>query len=84
MVFDGGQIDDPAALVLARDELRGYAFVPADRLGEFLPALQTRRALAALCTRAERATVYLQDGRPAGEEPAVDGTGEAATGLPGG
>ncbi len=84
VVFDGGQINDPAALVLARDELHSYAFVPADRLGEFLPALQTRRALAALRARAEGATVYLEDGHPAGEEPAVGRTRKAATGLSGG
>lgn len=83
VVFDGGQVDDPTALVLARDELRSYAFVVPDRLGQFLPELQTRRALAALRARAERATVYLENGRSVGEEPTVDGTGKV-TGLPGG
>lgn len=71
VVFDGGQVDDPATLVLARDELRSYAFVAPDRLGEYLPALQTRRALAALHARAERAAVYLEDGHPTGETPPV-------------
>jgi 8-oxo-dGTP diphosphatase len=73
VVFDGGQVEDPTALVLDRDELRSSAFVAPDRLGEFLPALQTRRALAALRARSEGTTVYLEDGRPAG-------VGEAATG----
>lgn len=71
VVFDGGQIDDPATLVLARDELRSHAFVAPDRLGEFLPALQTRRALAALRARGQGTTVYLEDGHPAGETPPV-------------
>lgn len=71
LVFDGGQVDDPAALVLARDELRSYAFVTPDRLGEFLPGLQTRRALAALRARGQGAAVYLEDGHPAGEMPPV-------------
>lgn len=83
VVFDGGQVDDPATLVLARDELRSYAFVAADRLGEFLPALQTRRALAALRARGEGATVYLEDGHPPGQTRAEDGTGTAATGRRG-
>lgn len=69
VVFDGGQIDDPATLVLARDELRSHAFVAPDRLGEYLPALQTRRALAALRARGQGAAVYLEDGHPTGETP---------------
>ncbi|MDN5933372.1 MAG: NUDIX hydrolase, partial [Pseudonocardia sp.] len=71
VVFDGGHVEDPATLVLARDELRSYAFVAPDRLGEYLPALQTRRALAALRARGQGATVYLEDGHPAGETPPV-------------
>lgn len=51
---------------MARDELRSYAFVAPDRLGEYLPALQTRRALAALRARVQGCAVYLEDGRPAG------------------
>jgi len=71
VVFDGGHVDDPATLVLARDELRSYAFVTPDRLGEYLPALQTRRALAALRARGQGAAIYLEDGHPAGETPPV-------------
>ena len=71
VVFDGGQVDDPATLVLARDELRSHAFVAPDRLGEYLPALQTRRALAALRARGQGAAIYLEDGHPAGETPPV-------------
>jgi hypothetical protein len=51
VVFDGGQVDDPSALVLARDELRSCAFVAPDRLREHLPPVQARRALAALRAR---------------------------------
>ncbi|WP_300015879.1 hypothetical protein [Pseudonocardia sp.] len=83
MVFDGGQVDDPATLFVARDELRSCAFVAADRLGEYLPALQTRRASAALRARAEGRTVYLGDGRTATPSPGtalptrrVDGAAE--------
>jgi 8-oxo-dGTP diphosphatase len=62
VVFDGGVIDDARALRLPPDELSGFEFVAADRLGEYLPPLQSRRALAALEARDEGRAVYLEDG----------------------
>jgi 8-oxo-dGTP pyrophosphatase MutT (NUDIX family) len=46
VVFDGGTIDDPGMLRLPADELSGWAFVAPDQLGDYLPALQARRAAA--------------------------------------
>lgn len=63
VVFDGGTITDPATLQLAPDELSEYAFVEPAQLHHHLPALQTRRAMAALQARATGHTAYLEDGR---------------------
>jgi hypothetical protein len=43
LVFDGGVIDDPTVLRLPADELSDWEFVEPDRLGDYLPALQTLR-----------------------------------------
>ena len=64
VVFDGGTITDPAALRLPADELSDVAFVAADRLGDYLPPLQARRAVAGLRARAAGRAIYLEDGRP--------------------
>jgi 8-oxo-dGTP diphosphatase len=66
LVFDGGVIDDPNVIRLPADELSAWEFVEPDRLVDYLPALQTRRALAALAARAASSAVYLEDGRSAG------------------
>ncbi|WP_211367253.1 NUDIX domain-containing protein [Pseudonocardia kunmingensis] len=83
VVFDGGQIDDPSTLVLAYAELSEYAFVTPDRLGDHLPPLQNRRALAALRARADERTIYLEDGRPVDGEP-VEWRDERGAGEPAG
>lgn len=64
VVFDGGVIDSPAAFRLPPDELSDHAFVDPADLHRYLPALQTRRAVAALRAGATGRTAYLEDGRP--------------------
>lgn len=64
MVFDGGAIDDPAALRLPADELSEWAFVDSERLADYLPARKARRARAALLARARAGASYLENGRP--------------------
>jgi 8-oxo-dGTP diphosphatase len=63
VVFDGGAIDDPGRLRLPADELSAWAFVEPERLAEHLPALQARRARAALRARTAARAIYLEDGR---------------------
>jgi 8-oxo-dGTP diphosphatase len=62
VVFDGGIVTDPDTLRLPPDELSGYAFVEPGELHHYLPALQARRAIAALQAAASGQTVYLEDG----------------------
>lgn len=62
VVFDGGMIDGDAGLRLPAQELSAAAFVAEEELGEYLPALQTRRARAALCARTAGAALYLENG----------------------
>ncbi|HEY0813309.1 MAG TPA: NUDIX hydrolase [Pseudonocardia sp.] len=65
VVFDGGTLtQDPAALQLASDELAAAMFADAVAREQRLPALQARRAAAALAARATGRTVYLEDGHP--------------------
>ena len=64
VVFDGGTIDDPGVVRLPADELSDWAFVAPDRLGDFLPPLQARRAAAGLRAREAGRAVYLEDGQP--------------------
>ena len=65
VVFDGGTLsEDPAGLQLAADELSEAMFADAVARQQHLPALQARRAAAALAARASRRTVYLEDGHP--------------------
>jgi 8-oxo-dGTP pyrophosphatase MutT (NUDIX family) len=68
LVFDGGVLDDTNMIRLPADELSAWEFVEPDRLSDYLPALQTRRALAALAARAAGSAVYLESGRNAGGE----------------
>jgi 8-oxo-dGTP diphosphatase len=62
LVFDGGVIDDTGPIRLPVDELSAWEFVEPERLGDYLTALLTRRAVAALAARAAGSTVYLEDG----------------------
>jgi 8-oxo-dGTP diphosphatase len=64
VVFDGGAIEDAGQVRLAVDELSQWAFIEADRLGEYLPPLQHRRALAALRARRDGQALYLEEGVP--------------------
>ena|GEM_PF-206011 len=63
VVFDGGTLPAGTPLTLPPAELEAYAFVHPNRLADRLPALQARRAVAALLARRHRQTVYLEDGR---------------------
>jgi 8-oxo-dGTP diphosphatase len=63
VVFDGGILTEPvAAQQLATNELSKATFVDIHVLDDYLPALQARRARAALSARATQRTVYLEDG----------------------
>lgn len=64
MVFDGGVLtaEQVAGIVLQREELRGWAFVPPDRLHEFLNDRLTRRVRSCLRAREAGVTLYLEDG----------------------
>lgn len=63
-VFDGGVLADLGAVVLPADELSAAEFVAAGDLEHYLPALQTRRARAALDARRRSAVAELEDGYP--------------------
>ncbi len=62
VVFDGGTLDDVGGLRLPADELSAAELVEADRLDDYLPPLQARRARAALAARASGIAAYLEDG----------------------
>ncbi len=64
VVFDGGTLPADNPITLSPAELEAHAFVHPAQLADHLPALQARRALAALLARRDRQTVYLEDGRP--------------------
>lgn len=64
VVFDGGSLAPSTPFRLPPDELSDWAFVEPDRLGNYLPPLQTRRARAALGARDRRETRYLENGAP--------------------
>lgn len=63
-VFDGGVLADIGAVVLPADELSAAEFVAPDDLEDYLPALQARRARAALHARQESTVAELEDGHP--------------------
>ena len=63
-VFDGGSLPGLDEITLPDDELSDVAFVEPDDLEDYLPALQSRRARAALHARAAGTVAYLEDGRP--------------------
>ncbi len=64
VVFDGGTLPTDNPITLPPAELEAHAFVHPNQLADHLPALQARRALAALLARRHQQTVYLEDGRP--------------------
>jgi 8-oxo-dGTP diphosphatase len=63
VVFDGGVLDDTATLRLPPEELSDHAFVDPEQLDRHLPALQARRAVAALHAGVTGRAAYLEDGR---------------------
>ena len=69
VVFDGGELDDLIDVVLPPDELGDAAFVDVEDLDAYLPALQARRARAALAARATGTVAYLEDGHPPRHRP---------------
>jgi ADP-ribose pyrophosphatase YjhB (NUDIX family) len=63
-VFDGGELDGDARIVLQESELDEYRFVePADLAG-YLPAFLSSRVMAALRSRASGAAAYLPQALP--------------------
>ncbi|MHA6757462.1 NUDIX domain-containing protein [Streptacidiphilus sp. PAMC 29251] len=67
-VFDGGVLtaEQIAAIVPQREELRGYAFVPPERLHEFLNDRLTRRVRACLRARDTGTALYIENGSDPG------------------
>jgi hypothetical protein len=65
-VFDGGLLEpeEIARIQLASDEVASYEFVHVARAQELLPPLLARRVVACLAARAERRSVYLENGVP--------------------
>ena len=63
-VFDGGTLVDVSGFRLPADELSDAVFVAVGELGEYLPPLLARRAVAAVGARDTGCAVYLEDGRP--------------------
>src|SRR5918993_1722358 len=54
VVFDGGTLPDPVEFRLPPDRFSDIRFVEPDRLGEYLPGLQSRRIGVALRARFDR------------------------------
>lgn len=67
-LFDGGELTtgDCEQIKLQADELRGYGFHNADQLPELTIPRLARRVAAAIRTRSNRSTVYLEHGVPPG------------------
>jgi len=65
-VFDGGELEPEAqsAINLPQDELRTFAFQPAEALGDLMPGRLTRRLQAAINARRSDAVAYLEHGSP--------------------
>lgn len=74
-VFDGGTLPGPGGLTTCPNELRGAAFVAPEHLAEHLPALQTRRALAALEARTALAPPTSRTDTGCSNPPSALGTG---------
>ena len=58
-VFDGGQLDDGAGIVVQEAELDGYRFTPADELPGCLPAYGLARVAGALRARESGSYIFL-------------------------
>jgi ADP-ribose pyrophosphatase YjhB (NUDIX family) len=57
-LFDGGELDDGAGIVLQREELDDFRFADPAELSGFLAPYGVRRVAAALAGRAAGAAVY--------------------------
>lgn len=68
LVYDGGvlEADEIAAIRLQADELASYAFVEAERAGEFVSELLARRIAACLEAVSTGTTLSLENGIPVG------------------
>lgn len=68
LLFDGGRLNNTTTcrFSLPADELSEWAFVAADRLDAFLPAVIARRVRVGLARMEGGGTVYLESGRPPG------------------
>lgn len=66
-VFDGGHLETLDTVTLPADELSDAAFIALDQLGDYLPALQARRAVAAVHARRAGTVAYLEDGHTPAE-----------------
>ncbi|MDN5919942.1 MAG: NUDIX hydrolase [Pseudonocardia sp.] len=62
-VFDGGHLHTLDTVTLPPDELSDAAFIGLDQLPDYLPALQSRRAIASVHARRAGTVAYLEDGR---------------------
>lgn len=58
-LFDGGEIDKSARIVVQEAELDGYQFTPVADLADYLPSFVLRRVAAALHSRQSGGTIYL-------------------------
>ena len=58
-VFDGGQLDDDAGIVIQEAELDGYRFTPAAELAAHLPGYGLARVTGALRARESGTSVFL-------------------------
>ncbi|MFF4174185.1 NUDIX domain-containing protein [Streptomyces sp. NPDC001744] len=67
-VFDGGRLtpEQVGSIRLQDEELRGYAFVDVESVGELLLPVLARRVQACVRARAQGRTVYLENGCEAG------------------
>ncbi len=63
-LFDGGVLpeDQVAAIQLQEEELRAFAFIPLDEVGQRLTPQLARRVLAAAAARERGETVWLENG----------------------
>jgi ADP-ribose pyrophosphatase YjhB (NUDIX family) len=58
-LFDGGQLDDDAGIVVQQAELDGYQFTPAAQWPSLLPSFGLRRVTGAVRARESGTTTYL-------------------------
>lgn len=67
VVYEGGVLttDEISGIMLADDELAGFAFVDPDKVSELVTPLLARRIAACLCAVAEGTVAALENGSPA-------------------